>query len=167
MFCPDCGAENSRSQKFCTRCGTNLIAIDRAREIVSEMRANASAPPVSPGGILKIVALISAIGFIDTAAGTVALKHTGLTQSFFALVGFTALVMICRYLLQLIVSLIGIKPIIKCVSQRSCEHVETRPSLSGTGEKFFLDFSSLDKSPEFAYESTSFDYEFVSQPHDG
>src|SRR5262249_61137843 len=65
------------------------------------------------------------------------------------------------------VSLIGIKPIIKCVSQRSCEHVETRPSLSGTGEKFFLDFSSLDKSPEFAYESTSFDYEFVSQPHDG
>src|SRR5215468_9010538 len=66
-----------------------------------------------------------------------------------------------------VVSLIGIKPIIKCVSQRSCEHVETRPSLSGTGEKFFLDFSSLDKSPEFAYESTSFDYEFVSQPHDG
>jgi len=65
------------------------------------------------------------------------------------------------------VSLIGIKPIIKCVSQRSCEHVETRPSLSGTGEKFFLDFSSLDKSPEFAYESTSFDYEFVCQPHDG
>jgi hypothetical protein len=105
MFCPDCGAENSRSQKFCTRCGTNLIAIDRAREIVSEMRANASAPPVSPEGILKIVALISAIGFIATAAGTVALKHTGLTQSFFALVGFTALVMICRYLLQLIVSL--------------------------------------------------------------
>ena len=102
MFCPDCGAENSRSQKFCTSCGTNLIAIDRAREIVSEMRANASAPPVSPGGILKIVALISAIGFIATAAGTVALKHTGLTQSFFALVGFTALVMICRYLLQLI-----------------------------------------------------------------
>src|SRR5262249_24655344 len=66
-----------------------------------------------------------------------------------------------------IVCLIGIKPIIKCVSQRSCEHVETRPSLSGTGEKFFLDFSSLDKSPEFAYESTSFDYEFVCQPHDG
>src|SRR5262249_21904859 len=65
------------------------------------------------------------------------------------------------------VSLIGIKTIIMCVSQRSCEHVETRPSLSGTGEKFFLDFSSLDKSPEFAYESTSFDYEFVSQPHDG
>ena len=63
--------------------------------------------------------------------------------------------------------LIGIKPIIKCVSQQSCEHVETRPSLSGTGEKFFLDFSSLDKSPEFAYESTSFDYEFVCQPHDG
>ena len=57
MFCPDCGAENSRSQKFCTRCGTNLIAIDRAREIVSEMKANVSAPPVSPRAILIIVAL--------------------------------------------------------------------------------------------------------------
>jgi|SRR5262249_35485752 len=65
------------------------------------------------------------------------------------------------------VNLIGIKPIIKYVSHRSCEHVETRPSLSGIGEKFFLDFSSLDKSPELAYENTSFDYEFVNQPHDG
>jgi len=64
-------------------------------------------------------------------------------------------------------SLIGIKPIIKCVSQRSCEHVETRPSPSETGEEYSLDFSSLDKSPEFACQSASFDYEFVSQPHDG
>ena len=102
MFCPDCGAENSRSQKFCTRCGTNLIAIDRAREIVSEMKANVSAPPVSSRAILIIVALISAIGFIATAAGTVALEHSGPTQTFFTLCGFTALVMICRYLLQLI-----------------------------------------------------------------
>ena len=102
MFCPDCGAENSRSQKFCTRCGTNLIAIDRAREIVSEMKANVSAPPVSPRAILIIVALISAIGFIATAGGTVALEHSGPIQSLFVLCGFTALVMICRYLLQMI-----------------------------------------------------------------
>jgi|RhiMethySRZTD1v2_1073278.scaffolds.fasta_scaffold1016893_2 hypothetical protein len=34
------------------------------------------------------------------------------------------------------VSLIGIKPIIKCVSHQSCEHMETRPSLSGTGKNF-------------------------------
>ena len=102
MFCPDCGAENSRSQKFCTRCGTNLIAIDRAREIVSEMKANVSAPPVSPRAILILVALISAIGFIATTAGTVALEHSGPIQVLFALGGFTALVTICRYLLQLI-----------------------------------------------------------------
>jgi len=103
MFCPDCGAENSRSQKFCTRCGTNLIAIDRAREIVNEMKANVSAPPVSPSNILRIVALISAIGFIAITAGTLALDHDGSPiPLFFALGGFTALVMICYYLLQLI-----------------------------------------------------------------
>jgi zinc ribbon protein len=103
VYCPDCGAENSRSQKYCTRCGTNLIAIDRAREIVSEMRANVSSPPVAPSSILRIVALISAIGFIATTSGTVALMHVGgPTPLFFALGGFTALVMICRYLLQMI-----------------------------------------------------------------
>ena len=68
---------------------------------------------------------------------------------------------------SLIVSLIGIKPIIKCESQRSCKSVGTRPSPSGDRKNCFLDFSSLDKSPEFAYENTSFDYEFVSPPHDG
>src|SRR5215470_17864819 len=102
MFCPDCGAENSRSQKFCTRCGTNLIAIDRAREIVNEMKANVSAPPAPPSSILRIVALISAIGFIAITAGTIALEHEGPIPLFFAFGGFTALVMICYYLLQLI-----------------------------------------------------------------
>jgi len=103
MFCPDCGAENSRSQKFCTRCGTNLIAIDRAREIVNEMKANVSAPPMPPSSILRIVALISVIGFIAITAGTVALDHDGSPiPLFFAFGGFTALVMICYYLLQLI-----------------------------------------------------------------
>src|SRR5262249_29382590 len=34
------------------------------------------------------------------------------------------------------VSLIGIKPIIKCVRRQSCEHMETRPSPSGTGKNF-------------------------------
>jgi len=38
------------------------------------------------------------------------------------------------------VFLIGIKPIIECVSHRSCEHVETRPSLSGTGGGIFPRF---------------------------
>jgi hypothetical protein len=103
MFCPDCGAENSRSQKFCTRCGTNLIAIERAREIVSEMSANVSAPPLEPSSILRIVALISAIGFIATTAGTVALiRAGGPIPVFFALGGFITTVMICYYLLQMI-----------------------------------------------------------------
>jgi hypothetical protein len=103
MFCPDCGAENSRSQKFCTRCGTNLIVIDRAREIVSEMKANVPPPLAPPSSVLRIVALISAIGFIAITSGTVALNNVGGgLPLFFALGGFTALVMICRYLLQLI-----------------------------------------------------------------
>ena len=42
---------------------------------------------------------------------------------------------VARFLLAL-VSLIGIKPVIKCVSHQSCEHMETRPSLSGTGKIF-------------------------------
>jgi zinc-ribbon domain len=110
MFCPDCGAENSKSQKFCTRCGTNLIAIDRARAIVSEMNANVSAPPVEPSSILRIVTLISVIGFIATTAGTIALMAVGgPTPLFFAFAGFTALVMICRYLLQMINPLVKTK----------------------------------------------------------
>jgi hypothetical protein len=59
------------------------------------------------------------------------------------------------------VSLIGIKPIIKCVNHQSCEHMELDHPCPGPGK------NSLDKSHEFAYENTSFDYEFVSQPCDG
>src|SRR5262249_20874352 len=102
MFCPDCGVENSRSQKFCTRCGTNLIAIDRAREIVNEMKANVSAPPVTPSSILRIVASISAIGFRAITAGPVATLLARPLCVFFALGGFPALLMISYYLLQFI-----------------------------------------------------------------
>jgi len=126
MFCPDCGTENSRSQKFCTRCGTNLIAIDRAREIVSEMEANVSAPPASPSSILKIAALISAIGFVATTAGTIATMHqAGPLSIFFALGGFTALVMICYYVLQLI------KPPARTEMRRQAPPVEY--AISGVG----------------------------------
>jgi hypothetical protein len=130
MFCPDCGAENSKSQKFCTRCGTNLIAIDRAREIVSEMKANVSAPQVSPWAILIIAALISVTGFIATTAGTVELAHIGGPYGgpipvFFAIGGFTALVMICRYLLQMI------KPPARTEMSRQAPPVES--ATSGVG----------------------------------
>ena len=64
MFCPNCGTENSQAQKFCTRCGTNLLAIDRAREIITEMNNAAPAPAVSPNLVFGTVALLSVIGFL-------------------------------------------------------------------------------------------------------
>jgi hypothetical protein len=126
MFCPDCGAENSRSQKFCTRCGTNLIVIDRAREIVSEMKANAPPPPAPPSSILRIIALISAIGFITITSGTVALKNAGDLPLVFAVGGFAALVMICHQLLQLI------NPSARAEKSQQAQPVESATSGAGS-----------------------------------
>ncbi len=106
MFCPDCGAENSRGQKFCTRCGMNLTAIERARDIVYEV--NSAAPPssVSPTAILVIVGLICAIGFITTTVGVVSLMQIDNARTpipvMFGIGGFGALVLICRYILNLL-----------------------------------------------------------------
>lgn len=101
MFCPDCGAENSRNQKFCTRCGTNLVAIDRAREIFSEIEAKDSMPPsVPPSSVLGYVSLICFVGFITITIGTVQLSFDLRMSIFFALGGFTTLIMVCYYMLQ-------------------------------------------------------------------
>jgi hypothetical protein len=106
MFCPDCGAENSKGQKFCTRCGTNLIAIDRARDIVSEVATGAPVPQLQSSTVLKSVALISIFGFLFLTIGTVILIEIddgrGPIPVIFGLSGFAALVLICRYLLKLI-----------------------------------------------------------------
>ncbi len=106
MFCPDCGAENSRGQKFCTRCGTNLIAIDRARDIISEVATGAPVPQINSSTILKIVALISIFGFLFLTIGTTILMGIDNGRSpipvIFGLTGFAAIVLICRYLLKLI-----------------------------------------------------------------
>jgi len=68
---------------------------------------------------------------------------------------------------ELSVSLIGIKPHFQvCESAIHVSPWELAHLPPGDRKKFFLDFSSLDKIPEFAYENTSFDYEFVSQSHD-
>jgi zinc-ribbon domain len=108
MFCPDCGAENSRGQKYCTRCGTNLIAIDRAREIVSEMTAGAPVPQYESSTVIKSVAWISIFGFLFITIGTVILMGIDSTRPqipvFFGIGGFVALVLICRHLLGLIKS---------------------------------------------------------------
>lgn len=107
MFCPNCGTENSKSQKFCTRCGTNLLAIDRAREIITEMggHSNAPASQVSPNLVFATAALSSIIGIIAITLGTIELAQKpdrGPEPIIFCLIGFSALVLICRYLLGLI-----------------------------------------------------------------
>jgi hypothetical protein len=108
MFCPDCGAENSRGQKYCTRCGTNLIAIDRARAIVSEMTTGTPVPPVDSSSIIKIVAWISIFGFLFITLGAVIITAIDEARSpmglFFGFGGYAALFLICRHLLGLIKS---------------------------------------------------------------
>jgi hypothetical protein len=105
MFCPDCGAENSRGQKYCTRCGTNLIAIDRAREIVSEMTAATPVPQVDSSSIIKIVAWISSFGFLFITLGAVIITAIDEARTpmgiLFGFGGFAALFLICRHLLGL------------------------------------------------------------------
>lgn len=106
MFCPNCGTENSKGQKFCTRCGTNLLAIDRAREIITEMANSTPATSISPNLLFGTVVLMSIIGFIAVTTGTIELynrdgEHTPMPVVF-CLSGFTALVLICRYLLGLL-----------------------------------------------------------------
>ena len=106
MFCPNCGTDNSKGQKFCTRCGTNLLAIDRAREIISEVSGFAPTTGVSPNLVFIATVLLSIIGFIAVTLGTYQLarddERHGPLPFFFMAGGFTALVLICRYLIGLI-----------------------------------------------------------------
>lgn len=115
MFCPNCGTENSKGQKFCTRCGTNLLAIDRAREIITEMNNSTSAPAVSPNLVFATVVLFSIIGFIAVTTGTFELSRgearNGPLPFFFMGGGFTSLILICRYLIGLIKPANKTKPI--------------------------------------------------------
>lgn len=106
MYCPDCGTENLRSQKFCKRCGANLLAIDRAREIIGEVAYGATTNQINPSAIFKVVSLITIFGFMFITGGTIALMdidrgHTPIPV-FFALGGFISLILICRYLLRMI-----------------------------------------------------------------
>jgi hypothetical protein len=103
MFCPDCGAENVRSQKFCVRCGSNLVAIDRAREIIGDVVAGSVQNEGVPSHVLRIIALISICAFFCITAGTVFLaliESDSPAPFFFGTGGFIALVLICRQLLR-------------------------------------------------------------------
>lgn len=107
MFCPECGTENARNQKFCTRCGTSLLAIEYARSIVSEM-ATGKANNVDSAQVLRIVAWISVPGLLLITMGTIFLSmifndyNRPPVGLFFGIAGLTALVLIVRRLLKLI-----------------------------------------------------------------
>jgi len=105
MFCPDCGIENSKGNKFCRRCGINLIAIDRAREFINEFTLGPPTQQLDSTTVIKIVAWIGIFGFLFVTAGTAILHeiHNNFPiPFFFALSGFSALVLICRLLTRLI-----------------------------------------------------------------
>ena len=103
MFCPDCGTANVKSQKFCTRCGANILAMDRARAIIGDVAAGPIVNQPQSSTILKIVALISIFGFLFITIGTIILASMDESRSSipFSVVGFIALVLICRSLLRL------------------------------------------------------------------
>jgi len=107
MFCPDCGTQNSKETKFCTRCGSNLLAIDRLRDLIGTTQSNTYDLP-SSSTILKIVALISVLGLAIVTAGSIVLSIVdrgpgdGPVPFFFGIGGMLTIVLICRYLLRMI-----------------------------------------------------------------
>ena len=108
MFCPDCGTENSRGQKFCNRCGSNLVALERARSIISEVATGEVSNHIEPSTVLKITAAISILGLLIITLGTIFLslifqgQHGPPPGLFFGIGGLIALVVIVKRLLRLI-----------------------------------------------------------------
>lgn len=110
MFCPNCGLENAKGQKFCRRCGANLVAFDLAQNFIQEVATGQATKQVEPNNILKITALISILGFLFTTIGALLLSvmqyeyHAGGPPLglFMALFGYGSIVLICRRLLKLL-----------------------------------------------------------------
>lgn len=102
MFCPDCGAQNIKSQKFCVRCGSNLVMIDRAREIVGEVGTAGAIKESNQA--MRVIAIISIVGFLCLTVGTIFLllidQGQSPVSSIFGVGGFAALILICRMLLR-------------------------------------------------------------------
>jgi hypothetical protein len=111
MYCPDCGTENLNGQKFCTRCGTNLKAIESARAVVSEIGEPGGANQLDKASILRTIQMLSILGFFLVTLGafliTVVTDHgrddppIGI---FFAIPGFIALVLMVRKLMKMLES---------------------------------------------------------------
>lgn len=110
MYCPNCGMENAQGQKYCRRCGVNLLAADYAREFVNEATTGQSYQTAAPG-VLKITALVSILGFLFVTIGAAIMtsiqfdspegRHGPPLGLFLALFGYAALVLICRQLVKL------------------------------------------------------------------
>ena len=111
MFCPNCGLENSKGQKFCRRCGANLQVYDLAQNLITEVATGKPANQVESNHILKIIAFISTFGFLVVTGGAVGLtaiqyavsemRHEPPFGLFLAFFGYGAIVLICRRLLKL------------------------------------------------------------------
>ncbi|MBS1811719.1 MAG: zinc-ribbon domain-containing protein [Acidobacteria bacterium] len=109
MYCPECGTENARNQKFCTRCGTSLLVVEYARSVVNELATGKSANDLSASSVLRMATLISVLGLMFITMGTIFLSliyrdyHGGPPIGlFFCMFGLGALVMIVRQILKLI-----------------------------------------------------------------
>ena len=109
MYCPDCGTENSKGQKFCTRCGTNLKAIESARAVVTEIGTPGSGNQLDKASLLRTIQWVSISGLFLITLGTILMlaiegvEHHGLPISFFfPLAGFIALVLIVRRLIRML-----------------------------------------------------------------
>jgi hypothetical protein len=110
MFCPNCGLENAKGQKFCRRCGANLMAFDLVQNFINEVTTGSTTNQPEPNNILKITALISILGFLFVTIGVLILTaiqhdyHQGDPPLglFLAMFGYGAIVLICRRLLKLL-----------------------------------------------------------------
>ena len=109
MYCPDCGTENTASQRFCRQCGFNLTSVKLAREVINTPVDDTRAF-VEPSTVFKVVACISVFGFLFITGGAIALTAFQTTWPgsqppigvMLALFGYGSLVLINRQLLKLI-----------------------------------------------------------------
>jgi hypothetical protein len=114
MYCPNCGVENAQSQKFCRRCGANLLAAGYAREFSNEAatgNVSGQSPQTAAPAVLKVTALVSILGFLFVTIGAIILsiaqyasqdpRHGPPLGLMLAFLGYGALVLICRQLVKL------------------------------------------------------------------
>ncbi len=108
MFCPDCGTENSKGQKFCTRCGSSLLAVEYARSVIHELATGKPGNDLSASSVLRMATVVSILGLLFITMGTIFLSLIYREQQgppiglFFCMFGLGALVLIVKQILKLI-----------------------------------------------------------------